>query len=131
VPIPDGGKPVLRAHIVPVDVLKLDQQPVVAFAGIGRPEKFFETLRKLGADIADVRAFPDHHVYRRDELEQLRRKGHVVKATLVTTEKDFVRLPPAERHDIRYLPVRAAFEEPAALNLLLDRVASRPSAVAA
>jgi tetraacyldisaccharide 4'-kinase len=129
--IPDCGKPVLQAHIVPVDVLQLDGRPVIAFAGIGRPEKFFETLQKLGAELADMQSFPDHHIYTQTELEQLRRKARVVHAILVTTEKDFVRLPPCERQDIRYLPVRAAFEGRSALNTLLDRVAPTPSAAAA
>lgn len=131
IPVPDGGKPALRARIVPVDVLHLEANSVIAFAGIGRPQKFFETLRKLGAKLADAHAFPNHHVYRHGQLEQLRRKAGVMRATLVTTEKDFVRLPPAERQDIRYLPVRAAFEDRSSLDALLDRVAPRASAAAA
>jgi tetraacyldisaccharide 4'-kinase len=131
VPIPDGGKPVLRAHIVPVDVLQLEGQPVIAFAGIGRPDKFFATLRKLGAELADVQSFPDHHVYSQAEMEALRRKARVIGAMLVTTEKDFVRLTPAQRQDIRYLPVRAAFEDRGALNALLDGIVAKPSAIAA
>jgi tetraacyldisaccharide 4'-kinase len=123
--LPRMKKPVLRVHIIPVDVLRLEGRPVVAFAGIERPEKFFATLRKLGAEIADAQAFPDHHVYSHGELEQLRNKARVIRAVLVTTEKDFVRLPPAQRQDIRYVPVRAAFEDPVALAVLLDRVAPR------
>jgi tetraacyldisaccharide 4'-kinase len=128
--LPRVEKPILRAHIVPVDVLKLQGRPVVAFAGIERPEKFFATLRKLGAQIADAQAFPDHHVYSHGELEQLRTKARVIRAVLVTTEKDFVRLTPAQREDIRYVPVRAAFEDPGALAALLDRVAPRAPASA-
>jgi tetraacyldisaccharide 4'-kinase len=123
--LPRMDKPVLRAHIVPVDVLRLDGQQVVAFAGIERPEKFFATLRKLGAEVADKQAFPDHHVYSHGELEQLRNKARVIRAILVTTEKDFVRLTPPQRRDIRYVPVRAAFEDTAALAALLDRIAPR------
>ncbi len=123
--LPHVEKPVLRAHIVPVDVLRLEDRPVVAFAGIERPEKFFATLRKLGAEIADAQAFPDHHVYSHGELEQLRNMARIIRAVLVTTEKDFVRLTLAQRQNIRYLPVRAAFEDPAALAALLDRVAPR------
>jgi tetraacyldisaccharide 4'-kinase len=130
-PMPDLGKPLLRAHIVPVDVLQLEAQQAIAFAGIGRPEKFFATLERLGAELADIQSFPDHHVYVQGELEQLRRKARVLRAILVTTEKDFVRLPPSERQDILYIPVRAAFENRAALNTLLDRIVSTPPAAAA
>lgn len=123
--LPDFDKPILRARLVPVDVLGLQGRRVVAFAGIGRPEKFFTTLRKLGAEIAEAHAFPDHHVYLAPELARLRNASHTANALLITTEKDFVRLPPAQRLDIRYLPVRAAFEDPIALSALLDSVASR------
>ena len=44
---------------------------VLAFAGIGRPEKFFATLRGIGADLAETRAFPDHHAYRPHDLAAL------------------------------------------------------------
>jgi tetraacyldisaccharide 4'-kinase len=123
--LPSFAKPVLRARLVPVDVLGLQARRVIAFAGIGRPEKFFATLHKLGADIAQAHAFPDHHVYSAPELARLRNASHTANALLVTTEKDFVRLPPAQRLDIRYLPVRAAFEDLRALAALLDTVAPR------
>jgi tetraacyldisaccharide-1-P 4'-kinase len=45
----------------------------------------------------------------------------------MTTEKDFVRLTPAERQDVQFVPVRAVFDDPAALNALLDNIAPRPS----
>jgi len=117
------GKPVLRAQLVPVDVVGLSGRAVVAFAGIGRPEKFFETLEKLGATLIETRAFPDHHIYTAAEVARLKATARGKDALLMTTEKDFVRLTTAERQDMRYLPVRAAFEDPAALTALLDTVA--------
>lgn len=114
--------PVLRARIVPVDVHKLGGKAVVAFAGIGRPEKFFDTLRGLGAKLADARAFADHHVYTAAEIARLKRKAQAEGALLLTTEKDYVRLTPAEREDISFLPVRAGFDEMAAISALLDRI---------
>lgn len=117
--------PVLRAQLAPVDAAGIRQQRVVAFAGIGRPEKFFETLRMLGAEIVEERAYDDHHVYTAAEFARLRARAKSLDAVLVTTEKDFVRLTPAERQEVRFIPVRAAFEDPAALRALLDRVAPR------
>jgi tetraacyldisaccharide 4'-kinase len=113
--------PVLRANLVPVDAPGVAGQKVVAFAGIGRPEKFFATLRSLGAEIAEERAYEDHHAYTAAEFARLRARAKAQNAALVTTEKDFVRLTPAEREDVRFIPVRAAFEDPAALDTLLDR----------
>lgn len=112
--------PVLRARLVPVDVLGLKGAPAVAFAGIGRPEKFFETLRALGAELIETRGFADHHVYSASEIARLKAKAR--GALLVTTEKDFVRLTPAEREGMNFLPVRAAFDDPAAFARLLDSV---------
>jgi tetraacyldisaccharide 4'-kinase len=115
--------PVLRAGLVSVDAPGVSGQRVLAFAGIGRPEKFFATLRALGAEIVEERAYEDHHAYTASELARLRARAKALGAALVTTEKDFVRLTPAERADVRFIPVRAAFEDPAALDRLLDRIA--------
>jgi tetraacyldisaccharide 4'-kinase len=117
------AKPVLRARLVPVDVIGLKGARAVAFAGIGRPEKFFETLRALGAELVEARDFADHHAYTAAEVARLRALARNHGALLVTTEKDFVRLTPSERDGINFLPVRAAFENPAALARLLDTVA--------
>lgn len=65
---------------------------VLAFCGIGRPEKFAETLREIGADIAVLRAFADHHAFTESEAEALLAEARNLGATLVTTEKDAIRL---------------------------------------
>jgi tetraacyldisaccharide 4'-kinase len=124
-PLPDFAKPVLHALFVPVDVLGLAGKRAIAFAGIGRPEKFFRTLSAIGAVPVETCGFPDHHVYSASELAFLRAKARGADAMLVTTEKDYVRIAPGHREDIHYLPVRAAFTDPAALNSLLDRVDPR------
>jgi tetraacyldisaccharide 4'-kinase len=118
-------KPMLRARLVPDDTAGFAGQPVVAFAGIGRPEKFFATLRSLGADIVEEREYEDHHAYTASEFARMRARAKAADAQLVTTEKDFVRLTPAERQDVRFVPVHAAFEDDAALAALLDSVAPR------
>jgi tetraacyldisaccharide 4'-kinase len=115
------AKPVLRVRLVPVDVLGLKGTSAVAFAGIGRPEKFFDTLRGLGADLVEARSFADHHAYSASEIARLKAKARGIR--LVTTEKDFVRLTPAERDGVNFLPVRAAFDDPAAFTRLLDSIA--------
>jgi tetraacyldisaccharide 4'-kinase len=125
--LPGFKGPVLRAHVVPVDAPGVAGQRVLAFAGIGRPGKFFATLRGLGAIIAEERAYEDHHAYTASEFARLHSRAKALDATLVTTEKDFVRLTPAERQDVRFIPVRAAFDDRAALDALLDRIAPRAS----
>lgn len=113
--------PVLRAQLQPV-AAELRGRRVLAFAGIGRPAKFFATLRGIGADVVHSVPFADHHRYAQDEIDRLRDQARGLKAQLVTTEKDFVRLAPAMRDGIAALAVCAAFTPENAIGGLLDRV---------
>jgi tetraacyldisaccharide 4'-kinase len=72
----------------------LKGRPVGAFCGIGNPEAFRQTLVRLGADVRDFRAFPDHHPYRRGDVDDLRRWAATLSADAVvaTTQKDWVKL---------------------------------------
>jgi tetraacyldisaccharide 4'-kinase len=121
--LPPFGGPILRAHIVPTTPQALRGHSVVAFAGIGRPEKFFEMLRTLGAQVLTAQSFPDHHRFSAADLSDLRRAAQDTGALLVTTEKDFARLAPAFRRDILPVPVHMAFSDGTALHRLLDRIA--------
>lgn len=94
----EGGPPILRAQLDPIEPLQEAlSSPLVAFAGIGRPEKFYRTLEQAGATLVGRRSFPDHHNYSEYELEALRREADKAGARLVTTEKDHVRLSPSQR----------------------------------
>ena len=122
---PDLGNfagPVLRARLL-ADGAALEGQPVFAFAGIGRPEKFIASLEEAGAIIAGSCFFDDHHPYAEEEIEQL--KAIAGDAQLVTTEKDFVRMSVPQRTGIRVLKVAAVFDDPEALARLLDTLPAR------
>jgi len=117
---PDLGAfsgPVLRARLT-AEGEKFHGRRVFAFAGIGRPEKFVETLQASGAVVTGTQFFADHHPYTEAEIAALRRQAE--GAPLVTTEKDFVRLSADMAAGIEYLPVRARFD--AAVVPLLDRM---------
>jgi tetraacyldisaccharide 4'-kinase len=88
------GKSVFTTHIVPKpgEAERFAGKPVVAFAGIGRPQKFFTILEEIGADIRARRSFADHHVYTQRELAKLQMLAQQHGAHLVTTEKDFAQL---------------------------------------
>lgn len=118
-----GGLPVLRGTLAPLATgLPLAGADVVAFAGIGRPEKFFATLRACGARLVAAHAFPDHATFAPKALRRLLAEARASDAMLVTTEKDAVRLPPAFRREVMALPVRLRLDDPAALEALLDRL---------
>lgn len=120
--MPEGigrATPVLRAVLGPVAGEWLAGRRLFAFAGIGRPEKFFRTLHALGAELVDTRTFPDHHPYHAKEIDQLRRQAERQGARLVTTAKDIVRVPASYRAAIEVLEVEIRWRDPAALDDLI------------
>lgn len=112
--------PVFRAQLAPVgDVGFLAGKRWLAFAGIGRPDKFYDSLRALGADVVATRDFADHYAYSAGDVEGLQAEAARLDAQLITTEKDSVKIPSA----IATLPVRLAFEdEPALCRWLKQRL---------
>jgi tetraacyldisaccharide 4'-kinase len=88
------GIAILEARLIPDEraAEALRGRTVVAFAGIGRPEKFFTSLRTLGARVLTRHGFGDHHRFTARDLAELAAKARALDAMLVTTEKDMVRI---------------------------------------
>jgi tetraacyldisaccharide 4'-kinase len=115
--------PVLQARMAfGEDMRALAGQAVFAFAAIGRPQKFFLSLLEAGISLAGTRSFADHHVYAPHELAALRADAASCGALLVTTMKDFVRLPMQARAGITPLGARLAWANEAAIDAWLDAV---------
>ncbi|ERF83168.1 tetraacyldisaccharide 4'-kinase [Bradyrhizobium viridifuturi] len=111
------GKPVLSARLKPdqASLAALGGERVLAFAGIGDPARFFNTLRSSGVDVVRSRAFADHHAFTADEIEQLTAGAKADALTLVTTEKDLARL-----RDPRGMPASAQAIVPFAVTMQFD-----------
>jgi len=80
-------------------------QPLLAFCGIGLPAKFFAALEQAGLVLVERLGFPDHHPYAQKDLERLQQRADALHATLVTTVKDWQRLPVPWRPRVVALPL--------------------------
>ena len=96
-----------------------DDAPLLGFAGIGRPKRFFTTLVETGANLVHQLAFADHHPYSETDLVRLQEDAARYGATLITTQKDWVRLPVEWRDKVSFLPVSLELDN---VDAVLDRI---------
>ncbi len=113
--------PVIKAHIVPTEeTKKLKDKRIIGFAGIARPQKFYRTLHLLGAHLVKMVAYRDHYAFRQKDYDFLLAKAAELEATLVTTDKDYVRLSPQMRAKVMVATVDVVFEDETALLKVLS-----------
>ena len=121
-----SGIPILQAFLEPgVDAVYLHQRKVLAFAGIGRPEKFFETLDRVGARIVDTHSFDDHYLYQPSDIQKILDAAFARGALPVTTEKDAMRLTPHQRQQVNVLRIGVTWKDESALQALLKGAVGR------
>lgn len=119
------GKPVIPASLISKS--KLPSGKLYAFAGIGRPNKFFDSLKRAGGDLVEGLGYADHYAYKDTDMMDLIELSREYKAQLITTEKDFVRIPPSFRQHVIAWPVSVAFEDELTLRRLLHPIIATAS----
>ena len=122
-----GDLPVHVARLMPA--APPPKGPILGFAGIAKPWKVERALDTAGAELVDFAPFPDHAPFRETDLAFLADRAHRFGARLVTTEKDWFRLPPEWRAQVLSWPVKATFEDEAGFQrLLLSALSQRETA---
>ena len=90
----------------------INQENVVAFAGIGHPQKFYHTLSQQGFNVVETFDFPDHHYYTKDEIEKILQRAKELQAEVYTTSKDFVKIPAIYHKSINVLEIAVVWNKP-------------------
>ncbi len=121
-----SARPLFLASIICLEAEKWQNKKLVAYAGIGDPEKFFETLAACGARIKATRGFADHHRFSAEEAEELLELAEREKARLATTSKDMARMTGATgvvaqlAKKSRVLEIDLTFEDPRVPDLIIE-----------
>lgn len=107
-----SGKPVWHAKLIPspADIATITGRPIIAFTGIGKPQKFFAMLKHYGYQLVEEIPYADHHLYSDAELYHMMEVAKQKQALLVCTQKDWVRLPDLYKTEIHAVAVDAVFE---------------------
>ena len=99
----------------------LQNEDVVAFCAIARPQKFYDSLAAKGLKLVDKMSFPDHHFYSEQDLKTILQRTADLQAVAVTTEKDFVKLPKQLRLMLHLVKAEAAITETEKLLELIEK----------
>lgn len=103
--------PVFFGHTEAIQT-SVSNNKVLAFAGIGHPQKFYHTLKQQGFDVVKTIDFPDHHFYTKNELEKILQQAEGLQADVYTTSKDFVKIPPSLQKYINVLEIAVVWDTP-------------------
>lgn len=119
-----SNTPIFGAHIEVFENSKLNKNhDYIAFAGLGIPDKFFRTLSENNYNVVDTYSFADHHKYTEEDILPILEHAQSSYARLITTEKDYVRLPKDLQNHIYMLPIKLTWnDEPSIYEFIKDRI---------
>lgn len=107
-----SDKSIIYGKIIPINSESFIGKNVIAFCGIGRPRKFFDSLKNTGAKIIKKIQYADHYLYSNRDLKGLIALAKNNNAKLVTTKKDWVRIEPDYQSEIEFLDIKIEFDNP-------------------
>lgn len=113
------SKPILTASIKPTNS---NPKKVLAFTGLGFPEKFYQTLLNLGYDVVQTKSFPDHHPYKAEEIGELLQSAQKLNARLITTEKDLLRISDEYHKNMDVLKIELVFDKMDSLQDIMRKI---------
>ncbi len=116
-----SSKEIFHASVIASGYEDLKDKKLYAFAGIARPEKFFNTLEKLGLEVIVKRSFADHHKYSKKEIDDILNEAENNGLTVVTTQKDYVKI---KDERIRVLQISLSFADNS-FDLFLEKVTTK------
>ncbi len=122
--ISQSGLTPLLARLVPAPLPKdVTGAKVIAFTGIGRPDKFFDTVLNMDCSVVSTLPFPDHHPYSNTDIASLRAAAAKAGARLLTTQKDARRLPAPFLDEVTVITIDLEWEDENAIDALLGGIA--------
>lgn len=113
--------PVFQGKTIAVNGHEFAGKPVIAFAGIGNPAKFFQSLADSDAVLIKTYSYADHYFYQEHDIQSMLDEAKRIGALLVTTRKDWVRLTEVQQHAIRVLDVTLQWQDESALRDFLSQ----------
>lgn len=120
-PLPATSKPVFKANLEITIPEEIKEEDIVAYCGIGLPEKFYDSLKKTGLNIKEELSFPDHHFYSEEDFRNIFAAATNNQAVVATTEKDYVKVPENLKKLIYNIKAKLVFENEAAVLELLKK----------
>ena len=103
--------PLFHGKVTPI-CPKETNRDIIAFAGIGRPEKFYQSLKDCGFNVVKTFDFPDHHFYSEAELQSIIAEGKKLNAPIYTTGKDMVKIPHKLLPEFKMLDISISWDNP-------------------